>query len=153
MTEKQPKNAAENRKARFNYTIVDTLEAGIVLAGSEVKSLRAGKAQITDAYADDRGGELWLLNSYIPEYEKASIFQHDPRRPRKLLLHRKEVEKLSGQIRVKGMTVVALSIYFNARGIAKVQLGLAKGKTHGDKRDTIKDREWQREKERELKDR
>lgn len=153
MTEKQHRNAAENRKARFNYTIVDTLEAGIVLAGSEVKSLRAGKAQITDAYADDRGGELWLLNSYIPEYEKASHFQHDPRRPRKLLLHRREVEKLTGQIRVKGMTVVALSIYFNSRGIAKVQLGLAKGKTHGDKRDTIKDREWQREKERELKDR
>lgn len=151
MTEKKRQNAAENRKARFNYAIVETIEAGLVLMGSEVKSLRAGKAQIVDAYAGDEDGELWLLNSYIPEYDKARLVQHEARRPRKLLLHQKEANKLLGQIRTKGMTVVPLAIYFNHRGIAKVELALAKGKNQGDKRDTIKDREWQREKERALK--
>ena len=148
-----PKNpaGAVNRKARFNYAIVDTLEAGIVLKGTEVKSLRAGKAQIADSYATEKDNEIWLINSYIPEYEKAKLYNHEPRRPRKLLLHAKEIKKLIGQVRNKGITLVPLSIFFNARGVAKLELALAKGKTHSDKRETIKDREWKREQEAEMK--
>ena len=148
-----PKNpaVAVNRKARFNYAIVDTLEAGIVLKGTEVKSLRAGKAQIADSYATEKDNEIWLINSYIPEYEKAKLYNHEPRRPRKLLLHAKEIKKLIGQVRNKGITLVPLSIFFNARGVAKLELALAKGKTHSDKRETIKDREWKREQEAEMK--
>ena len=148
-----PKNppAAENRKARFSYAIIDTLEVGIVLKGTEVKSLRAGKAQIAESYATEKDSEIWLINSYIPEYEKAAIYNHEPRRPRKLLLHAKQVKKLIGQLRTKGITLVPLSIYFNEKGIAKLELALGKGKTNSDKRETIKDREWQREKAAEMK--
>ena len=151
MSEPKIPPVAVNRKARFNYAIVDTLEAGIVLKGSEVKSLRAGKAQIGESYATEKDNEIWLINSYIPEYEKARLYTHEPRRPRKLLLHKKQVKKLIGQLRTKGITLVPLSVYFNARGVAKLELALGKGKTHGDKRETVKDREWQREKEAEFK--
>lgn len=151
MSEPRNPTVAVNRKARFNYAIVDTLEAGIVLKGSEVKSLRAGKAQIAESYATEKDNEIWLINSYIPEYEKARLYTHEPRRPRKLLLHKKQVKKLIGQLRTKGITLVPLSVYFNVRGVAKLELALGKGKTHGDKRETIKDREWEREKAAELK--
>lgn len=151
MSEPKIPPVAVNRKARFNYAIVDTLEAGIVLKGSEVKSLRAGKAQIAESYATEKDNEIWLINSYIPEYEKARLYTHEPRRPRKLLLHKKQVKKLIGQLRTKGITLVPLSVYFNARGVAKLELALGKGKTHGDKREAVKDREWQREKEAEFK--
>jgi SsrA-binding protein len=140
------KLVAENRKARFNYEIGDTLEAGIALSGSEVKSLRSGKANIGDAYASDEGGELYLLNAHIAEYSQAGRANHEPTRPRKLLLHRKEIGKLAGAIQRDGMTVVPLKLYFNQRGIAKVLLGLAKGKKLHDKRDTEKRRDWDRQK-------
>ena len=140
------KLVVENRKARFNYEISDTLEAGIALSGSEVKSLRSGKANIADAYASDEGGELYLLNAHIAEYSQAGRANHEPTRPRKLLLHRKEIGKLAGAIQREGMTVVPLKLYFNQRGIAKVLLGLAKGKKLHDKRDTEKRRDWDRQK-------
>src|SRR5262249_3354688 len=135
----------ENRKARHNYFIEETLEAGMLLLGSEVKSLRGGRASIAEAFAVERDGELFLINANIPEYEAANRFNHAPKRPRKLLLRKREVEKLRGRINREGMTVVPLSIYFNARGIAKCQLGVAKGKRQIDKRETIKKRDWQRE--------
>ncbi|MGA8689608.1 MAG: SsrA-binding protein SmpB [Methyloceanibacter sp.] len=140
------KLVAENRKARFNYEIGDKLEAGIVLLGSEVKSLRAGKANIADAYASDEGGALYLINAHIAEYAQSGRTNHDPTRPRKLLLHRREVGRLMGAIQREGMTVVPLKLYFNARGIAKVELGLAKGKKLHDKRETEKKRDWERQK-------
>ncbi len=140
------KLVADNRKARFNYEIGDTLEAGIALTGSEVKSLRSGRANIADAYATDDGGELYLINAHIAEYTQAGRTNHAPTRPRKLLLHRKEIGKLSGAIQREGMTVVPLKLYFNQRGIAKVLLGLAKGKKLHDKRDTEKRRDWDRQK-------
>jgi SsrA-binding protein len=140
------KLVAENRKARFNYEIGDTFEAGIALTGSEVKSLRSGKANIGDAYASDEGGELYLLNAHIAEYSQAGRANHEPTRPRKLLLHRKEIGKLAGAIQREGMTVVPLKLYFNQRGIAKVLLGLAKGKKLHDKRETEKRRDWDRQK-------
>ncbi|HEY8276980.1 MAG TPA: SsrA-binding protein SmpB [Methyloceanibacter sp.] len=140
------KLVAENRKARFNYEIGDTFEAGIALTGSEVKSLRSGKANIGDSYASDEGGELYLLNVHIAEYSQAGRANHEPTRPRKLLLHRKEIGKLAGAIQREGMTVVPLKLYFNQRGIAKVLLGLAKGKKLHDKRDTEKRRDWDRQK-------
>jgi len=140
------KLVAENRKARFNYEIGDTFEAGIALTGSEVKSLRSGKANIGDSYASDEGGELYLLNAHIAEYTQAGRANHAPTRPRKLLLHRKEIGKLAGAIQREGMTVVPLKLYFNQRGIAKVLLGLAKGKKLHDKRDTEKRRDWDRQK-------
>ena len=146
------KLVAENRKARFNYEISDTLEAGIALSGSEVKSLRSGKANIADAYASDEGGELYLLNAHIAEYSQAGRANHEPMRPRKLLLHRKEIGKLAGAIQREGMTVVPLKLYFNQRGIAKVLLGLAKGKKLHDKRDTEKRRDWDRQKGRLLRE-
>ena len=140
------KLVAENRKARFNYEIGDTLEAGIALTGSEVKSLRSGRANIADSYATDDGGELYLINAHIAEYVQAGRNGHAPTRPRKLLLHRKEIGKLAGAIQREGMTVVPLKLYFNQRGIAKVLLGLAKGKKLHDKRDTEKRRDWDRQK-------
>jgi SsrA-binding protein len=140
------KLVAENRKARFNYEIGDTLEAGIALTGSEVKSLRSGRANIADSYATDDGGELYLINAHIAEYKQAGRTNHAPTRPRKLLLHRKEIGKLAGAIQREGMTVVPLKLYFNQRGIAKVLLGLAKGKKLHDKRDTEKRRDWDRQK-------
>jgi SsrA-binding protein len=146
------KTVAENRKARFNYEIEDKVEAGIVLTGSEVKSLRAGKANIADSYAADEGGELYLLNAHIAEYAQAGRAQHSATRPRKLLLHRREMGRLAGAIQREGMTIVPLKLYFNARGIAKVQLGLAKGKKLHDKRETEKKRDWDRQKGRLMRD-
>lgn len=139
---------AQNRKARHDYFIEETVEAGIVLTGTEVKSLRAGKGSLGDAYASEDGGEIWLVNAFIPEYAAGSHFNHEPRRPRKLLLHRREVARLIGAIQREGMTLIPLSIYFNTRGIAKVELGIARGKKQYDKRETEKRRDWQREKAR-----
>lgn len=148
-----PKIVAQNKRARFDYFIEDTFEAGIVLYGSEVKSLRTGKGSIAESYASDEGGdELFLINAFIPEYSEASRFNHDPRRPRKLLLRRRELNRILGQIRKKGMTLVPLSFYFNERGKLKVSLGLASGKKQADKRQTEKDRDWQREKSRLLRE-
>jgi SsrA-binding protein len=140
--------AAQNRRARHDYLIEDTLEAGLVLQGSEVKVLRTGEASIAEAYADAQAGELFLVNANIPEYKAANHFSHEPRRPRKLLLHRKEMNKLLGAIRREGVTIVPLSIYFNERGRAKVELGLAHGKRKADRRQAEKDRDWQRDKAR-----
>ncbi len=140
------KLVAENRKARFNYDIEDKIEAGIQLTGSEVKSLRSGKANIAEAYASDEGGEIYLINAHIAEYAQARRDGHAPTRPRKLLLHKREIEKLLGAIQRQGMTLVPLKLYFNARGIAKVELGLARGKKIHDKRDTEKKRDWERQK-------
>ncbi len=147
----ESKTVAQNRRARFDYAIEDTLEAGVVLMGSEVKSLRRGQASITEAYATDQRGELWLLNAHIAPYEAGKTFGHESRRPRKLLLHRREMVKLIGAIRRDGMTIVPLAIFFNARGIAKVLLGLAKGRKKVDQRQAIKDRDWQRQKSRLLR--
>lgn len=135
----------QNRKARRDYAIEDTIDAGIILTGSEVKSLRNGRCTLVEAFAQPENNEIYLINAHIPAYEGASHFQHEERRKRKLLLHRKEVDRLMAAVGRKGMTLVPLSIYFNARGIAKVQLGLGKGKTDIDRRDDIKTRDWQRE--------
>ncbi len=141
--------AAQNRRARFDYFIESTVEAGIILAGTEVKSLRSGKASINESYAGEQGGELFLFNAYIPEYQLAGrFFQHETKRPRKLLVHRRELAKLLASIQREGMTLIPLSVYFNDRGIAKVELGLAKGKKKGDKREAEKERDWQRDKAR-----
>lgn len=145
------KIVAQNRRARFDYSIQDTVEAGIVLFGTEVKSLRRGGASITESYASDQGGELYLLNAHIAPYASGKTFGHEPRRPRKLLLHRREIDKLTGAIRREGMTLVPLSIYFNHRGQAKIALGLAKGRRKADQREAIKDRDWQRQKSRLLR--
>ncbi len=144
-------SVAQNRKARRDYAIEDTMEAGIILTGSEVKSLRNGRCTIVEAFAQPESGEVYLINAHIPAYEGASHFQHEERRKRKLLLHKKEVNRVMAAVGRKGMTLVPLSVYFNARGIAKVQLGLAKGKSHLDRRDDIKTREWQREQARLLR--
>jgi SsrA-binding protein len=146
------KLVAENRKARFNYDIEEKLEAGIALKGSEVKSLRAGKANIAESYASEEGGELYLINAHIAEYAGAARDSHAPTRPRKLLLHAREIARLIGAIHRQGMTLVPLKLYFNARGIAKVELGLGKGKKLHDKRDTEKKRDWERQKGRLMRD-
>jgi SsrA-binding protein len=146
------KVAADNRKARFNYFIDEVVEAGIMLTGTEVKSLRGGKATIAEAYAAPKGGEIFLINSYIPEYTEGNRFNHEPRRVRKLLLHKRQVAKLSQAVDREGMTLVPLKIIFNAKGRAKVELGLAKGKKLHDKRDTEKKRDWAREKGRLMRD-
>ena len=142
------KLAAQNRKARHDYFIQSTLEAGIVLTGTEVKALREGGAQITDAHAEERGGELWLLDAHIPEFHGGNRMNHEPRRPRKLLVHRREMNKLIGAVTREGMTLIPLRLYFNGQGRAKLELALAKGKKKYDKRETIKARDWQREKAR-----
>ncbi len=139
---------AQNRKARHDYFIEESLEAGIILVGSEVKSLREGRGNIGDAYAEESGGDLWLVNAHIPEYRPANKFNHAPTRPRKLLLKRREIARLIGAVQRKGITLVPLSIYFSPRGIAKVDLGLARGKKAFDKRETVKDRDWKRQKAR-----
>src|ERR1041385_8678981 len=136
--------AALNRRARHDYLIEDTLEAGLVLHGTEVKSLRQGGASIAEAYADVQAGELFLVNANIPEYKASAHFNHQPRRPRKLLLHRKQVDRLLGAVKREGVTIVPLALYFNERGRAKVELGLAHGKRKADKRDAARDRDWQR---------
>ncbi len=145
------KIVAENRKARFNYEIIDTYEAGIVLMGTEVKSLRQGKANIAESYASDEGGEIWLINSYLPEYLQANRFNHEPRRRRKLLLSGREIHRLRSAINREGMTLIPLKIYFNDRGRAKMELALAKGKKLHDKRESEKERDWNRQKSRLLK--
>jgi SsrA-binding protein len=142
---------AQNRKARHNYFIDSTMEAGIMLVGTEVKSLRTGQASLNDAYAGEREGELFLINAHIPEYTAANRFNHEPRRPRKLLVKRRELDRILGAIRREGMTAVPLSLYFNERGRAKVELGLAHGKKKHEKRETQKQREWNREKGRLLR--
>ena len=142
---------AENRRARFDYEILDTLEAGIVLTGTEVKSLRNGKAQIVESYVSPEGGELWLINANIPEYLQAGRFNHTPKRPRKLLLHARQISKLIGAIERDGMTIVPLKLYFNDKGRAKVEIALARGKKLHDKRDTLKRRSWDRERGRLLR--
>jgi SsrA-binding protein len=150
--ERRLKVVAENRKARFNYEIGDTFEAGIALAGSEVKSLRSGKATIAESYADSLAGELWLVNANIPEYRQAGPFNnHAPKRPRRLLLHQREIDRLASAVEREGMTIVPLRLYFNERGRAKVELALARGKKLHDKRETLKKRSWEREKSRLLR--
>ena len=147
------KTVAENRRARFDYFIEDKFEAGLMLTGTEVKSLRAGEATIAESYAEVRGGEVWLVNANVPEFSHGNRHNHEPKRPRKLLLNEREIDKMTGAVERKGMTLVPLSIYFNSRGRAKVELALAKGKQAQDKRATIKDRDWKRDKARLLRDR
>ena len=144
--------AADNRRARYNYEIGETFEAGIMLEGTEVKALRAGKATIAESYASvERSGEVFLINATIPEYLQANRFNHEPKRPRKLLLHAKEIAKIAQGVDREGMTIVPLKIYFNERGRAKIEIALARGKKLHDKRETEKQRDWNREKGRLLK--
>ncbi len=142
---------AENRRARYDYEILETLEAGIVLTGTEVKSLRTGKAQITESYASPERGELWLINAHIPEYLQANRFNHEEKRPRKLLVSKKDLGKLREGVERAGNTIVPLKLYFNERGIAKLLIALGKGKKSFDKRETEKNRDWKREQGRLLK--
>lgn len=139
---------AQNRRASFDYELEEKFEAGIVLKGSEVKSLRHGSSTINEAYADIKDGEVYLINAYIPEYLASNQFNHEARRPRKLLLKNKEIKKLFGKIKIKGMTLIPLSIYFNQRNYAKVSLALGKGKKLYDKRESIKEKDLQRERSR-----
>lgn len=143
---------AENRRARFNFEIVSTLEAGLVLTGTEVKSLRANQSNIAESYASFENGEFWLINSYIPEYTQGNRFNHDPRRLRKLLVSRREMARLFNSVSRDGMTVVPLRLYFNDRGRVKLELAVARGKKLHDKRQTEKMRDWNREKSRLLRD-
>ncbi|MEQ1706836.1 MAG: SsrA-binding protein SmpB [Terricaulis sp.] len=143
---------AENRRARFDYMIEETLEAGIQLLGSEVKSLRLGRANIAESYASTERGELWLINATIPIYPAAGQFNHEPTRPRKLLVRGRELRKLASAVEREGRTLAPLKLYFNDRGIAKIQLALAKGKKAHDKRAATKDREWKRQQSRLLRD-
>ena len=148
------KIVAENRKARHEYKIDDVFEAGIMLTGTEVKSLRKGQSNIAESYASYENDGLWLLNAYIPEYGQAGrFFQHEPRRKRKLLMHKSEIAKLTIAVERKGMTLVPLELYFNAKGIAKLKLALAEGKKLHDKRASDKEKDWNREKARVLRDR
>ena len=142
---------AQNRKARHDYFIDSTLEAGVVLHGTEVKALRQGRGNLTDSYAGERGGELWLFNAYIPEYKAGHRFNHEPKRPRKLLVTKRELSRLIGAIQRAGVTLIPLAIYFNDRGLAKIELGLARGKKQYDKRETSKQRDWDRQKARLLR--
>jgi SsrA-binding protein len=144
--------AADNRRARYNYEIGETFEAGLMLAGTEVKSLRTGKATIAESYASvERSGEVFLVNATIPEYLQGNRFNHEPKRPRKLLLHAREIAKLAQGVEREGMTIVPLKIYFNDKGRAKIEIALGRGKKLHDKRDTEKKRDWNREKGRLLK--
>ncbi len=147
------KIVAENRRARYEYFIDEVLEAGIALAGTEVKALRQGEGSIAESYAELKDGQMWLVNANIPEFSHGNRHNHEPKRPRKLLLHEREIAKLHGAVARQGMTLVPLSIYFNSRGRAKVELALAKGKNTADKRATIKEREWKREAARVMRDR
>ena len=139
---------AQNRKARHNYFIEETFEAGLALTGTEVKSLRGGRSTIAESYITEREGEAWLVNATIPEYASGNRFNHEPRRPRKLLMHRNQINKLIGAIQREGRTVVPLQIYFNPKGRAKIEIALATGKKAHDKRATIKERDWQRQRSR-----
>lgn len=147
------KTVAENRRARYDYHIEEKYEAGLALQGTEVKALRAGEATIAESYAEVKDGEVWLINANIPEYSHGNRLNHQPRRPRKLLLNAREIGKLFGAVERKGMTLVPLSVYFNSHGRAKVELALAKGKQAHDKRASIKDRDWKRDKARIMRDR
>lgn len=147
------KTVAENRRARYEYAIGDVFEAGIALTGTEVKSLRFGEGSIADSYAEVKGDELWLVNANIPEFSHGNRFNHEPRRPRKLLMKGREIARLGGAVTRQGMTLVPLSIYFNGRGRAKVELALAKGKKLHDKRESEKARDWKREQSRLMRDR
>ncbi len=157
MAEKPAPNfkvVADNRRARFDYEIGETFEAGIALTGTEVKSLRTGKATIAESYAHvDRKGEAWLVNANIPVYLAGNRFNHEPKRPRKLLLKQRELAKLSQGVEREGMTVVPMRLYFNAKGLAKLQIALGRGKKLHDKREVEKKRDWGREKGRLLRDR
>ena len=148
----EKKRVAQNRRARHDYFIEEQIEAGLVLTGTEVKSLRLGRGSIAEAYVVEREGELYLQGAHIPEYEAASRFNHAPRRLRKVLVRRREMAKLVGQVRRDGYTMVPLELYFNERGIAKLMLGLARGKRKVDKRQAAKSRDWQRQKSRLLRD-
>jgi SsrA-binding protein len=143
--ERKIKVVADNRRARFNYEIGDTVEAGIALTGTEVKSLRTGKATIAESYADAKGGEIWLVNANIPEYLQANRFNHAPKRPRKLLLHKRQIARLAGAVEREGMTIVPLKLYFNEKGRAKIELAVARGKKLHDKRQDQKTAAAQRE--------
>ena len=143
---------ADNRKARYEYAIGEVIETGIMLMGSEVKSLRGGKTTIGESYAHAKDGELWLVNSYIPEHTQASRFNHEPKRTRKLLVHKREANRLAAAIQREGMTLIPLKLYFNAKGKAKLEIGVAKGKKLHDKRASEKDRDWQRDKARLMRD-
>lgn len=154
MSDKKKRNDTpqiDNRKARYDYFIDEEIEAGLVLTGTEVKSLRSGKASLGDAHAGEMQGELWLFNCYIAEYEGGNRFNHAPRRPRKLLLQKRQINRLSGLVKIKGCTIVPLRVYFTQKGYVKVMLGVARGKKQHDKRETEKTREWNREKSRLLK--
>lgn len=139
---------SENRKARHNYFIDETIEAGLMLTGTEVKSLRTGRANIAESYAAPEGEEMWLINAHIPEYPGGNRFNHEPRRRRKMLLHRREIDRMIGARQRDGMTLIPLKIYFNEQGRAKLLIGLARGKKQHDKRETEKARDWQRQKQR-----
>lgn len=143
---------AENRRARHDYAIEETFEAGIMLHGTEVKSLRLGRANLSDSYAGGKDDELFLFNLHIPDYGNAAHFGHETRRPRKLLMRKREIQKLLGAVSRKGMALVPLALYFNARGLAKVQIGLGQGKRTVDKRETAKQRDWNRQKQRLLRE-
>ena len=147
------KVVAENRRAKFDYFIETVFEAGIALVGTEVKSLRTGQGSIAESYAEVTDGQVWLINSNVPEFSHGNRFNHEPKRPRKLLLHEREINKMHGAVARDGMTLVPLSIYFTPSGRAKIELALAKGKKAHDKRDTIKERDWKREQGRIMRDR
>ena len=147
------KVVAENRRARFEYFLEDFFEAGIVLTGTEVKSLRAGDGSIAESYAEVKDGEVWLVNANVPEFSHGNRFNHEPKRPRKLLLHQREIEKMRAAVAREGRTLIPLSVYFNPQGRAKGELALAKGKKLHDKRDTEKARDWKREQGRLMRDR
>jgi len=150
-SDRKIKVVADNRKARFNYEIGEVFEAGIALTGTEVKSLRLGKATIGESYADARNREIWLVNSNIAEYLQGGRFNHAPKRPRKLLLHRRQIDRLTGAVERQGMALVPLKLYFNEKGKAKIEIALARGKKLHDKRETEKKRDWSREKGRLLR--
>jgi len=144
---------ADNRKARRNYDILDVFEAGIMLAGSEVKSLRSGKASLGESYAAVEGSELFLVNAHIPEYRQSGRFNHEPKRPRKLLLHRREIDRLVAAVQRDGMTIIPLKLYFNDRGMAKLEIATARGRKLHDKRQVDKERSWKREQARLMRSR
>lgn len=147
------KVVAENRRARFDFAIDEVFEAGIALQGTEVKALRSGQGTIAESYAEVSDEQVWLINANIPEFSHGNRFNHEPKRPRKLLLSRRQINKLHGAVARQGMTLVPMSIYFNSSGRAKVELALAKGKKDHDKREAIKERDWKRDKQRLLRDR
>jgi SsrA-binding protein len=147
------KIVAENRRARYDYAIDTVYEAGIALTGTEVKSLRSGTGSIAESYAEVKDGQVWLINSNVPEFSHGNRFNHEPKRARKLLLHEREINKMHGAVAREGMTLVPLMVYFNSKGRAKVELALAKGKKAHDKRDSIKERDWKREQGRLMRDR